>query len=100
MPGNDNIMDWEITNEVDAVPAPKIVNEVPGGTGGYAEDVDTETFSFDSEEEETDAKLASKLSTAFDINILQTAIEASADALKMVTGKDVVMVTGKTGKIV
>lgn len=103
---NDNIMDWEITNEVadvaSAPTAPKIVSEVPvGETGAYAGDLDMETFSFDLEEEdEDDAKLASELSTAFDIKVLQTAIEESADALEIVTGKDVVMIAGKTGKLV
>jgi hypothetical protein len=94
-------MDWEeITNS--AMIAPQIVSEVPGGTGGHVEDFDMETFSFESDEEEedTDTKPSSGLSTSFDIQILKTAIEASAEALEMVTGKDVVMVTGKTGEII
>ncbi len=101
IPGNDNSMDWEeITNS--AMIAPQIVSEVPGGTGGHVEDFDMETFSFESddEEEDTDTKPSSGLSTSFDIQILKTAIEASAEALDMVTGKDVVMVTGKTGEII
>ena len=101
IPGNDNSMDWEeITNS--AMIAPQIVSEVPGGIGGHADDIDMETFSFESddEEEDTDTKPSSGLSTSFDIQILKTAIEASAEALEMVTGKDVVMVTGKTGEII
>jgi hypothetical protein len=105
IPGNDNSMDWEEITNVDAVDsamiAPQIVSEVPGGIGGHADDIDMETFSFESddEEEDTDTKPSSGLSTSFDIQILKTAIEASAEALDMVTGKDVVMVTDKTGEI-
>ena len=104
-PGNDNSMDWEEITDAearDSAIAPQIVSEVPGGTGGHIEDFDMETFSFESDEEEenTDAKPSSGLSTSFDIQILKTAIEASAEALEMVTGKDVVMVTGKTGEII
>ena len=104
-PGNDNSMDWEEITDADAgdsATAPQIVSEVPGGTGGHIEDFDMETFSFESDEEEedTNAKPSSGLSTSFDIQILKTAIEASAEALEMVTGKDVVMVTGKTGEII
>jgi hypothetical protein len=106
IPGNDNSMDWEEITNVDAVDsamiATQIVSEVPGGTEGHVEDFDMETFSFESddEEEDTDTKPSSGLSTSFDIQILKTAIEASAEALDMVTGKDVVMVTGKTGEII
>ena len=105
-PGNDNSMDWEEITDADArdsAIAPQIVSEVPGGTGGHIEDFDMETFSFESDEEEeedTNAKPSSGLSTSFDIQILKSAIEASAEALEMVTGKDVVMVTGKTGEII
>ena len=105
-PGNDNSMDWEEITDAearDSAIAPQIVSEVPGGTGGHIEDFDMETFSFESDEEEeedTNAKPSSGLSTSFDIQILKTAIEASAEALEMVTGKDVVMVTGKTGEII
>lgn len=104
-PGNDNSMDWEEITDADArdsAIAPQIVTEVPGGTGGHIEDFDMETFSFESDEEEedTNAKPSSGLSTSFDIQILKSAIEASAEALEMVTGKDVVMVTGKTGEII
>jgi hypothetical protein len=60
-----------------------------------------ESFSFESEEEDqTDEKGSPELSTGFDIKVLQTAMEASADALDMVAGKDVVMIAGKTGKLV
>ena len=104
-PGNDNSMDWEEITDAearDSAIAPQIVSEVPGGTGGHIEDFDMETFSFESDEEEenTDAKPSSGLSTSFDIQILKTAIEASAEALDLVTGKDVVMVTGKTGELI
>lgn len=104
-PGNDNSMDWEEITDAearDSAIAPQIVSEVPGGTGGHIEDFDMETFSFESDEEEedTNAKPSSGLSTSFDIQILKSAIEASAEALEMVTGKDVVMVTGKTGEII
>ena len=103
---DDNSMDWEIADEVAEVAsnltAQKIVSAVPGGGIKVdAGDFDVESFLFESEEEEeTVEKAAPELSTGFDIKVLQTAIEASADALDMVTGKDVVMIAGKTGKLV
>ena len=103
---DDNSMDWEIADEVGEVAsnltAQKIVSAVPGGGIKVdAGDFDVESFLFESEEEEeTVEKAAPELSTGFDIKVLQTAIEASADALDMVTGKDVVMIAGKTGKLV
>ena len=103
---DDNSMDWEIADEVGEVAsnltAQKIVSAVPvGETEIYAGDFDMESFSFESEEEDqTDEKGAPELSTGFDIKVLQTAMEASADALGMVAGKDVVMIAGKTGKLV
>ena len=103
---DDNSMDWEIADEVGEVAsnltAQKIVSAVPGGgTEVHAGDFDIESFSFESEEEEeTDEEGALEPSTGFDIKVLQTAIEASADALDMVVGKDVVMIAGKTGKLV
>ena len=87
IPGNDNSMDWEeITNS--AMIAPQIVSEVPGGTGGHVEDFDMETFSFESddEEEDTNTKPSSGLSTSFDIQILKTAIEASDHVQRFSTG--------------
>ena len=100
---DENIMDWEIADDVGEVAsnstAQKIVSKVPDGKAEAYGDVDMESFSFESEEEdEADKKCLQKLSTAFDVKVLQTAIEASADALNIVTGKDVVMVAGKTGK--
>lgn len=103
---DDNSMNWEIADEVGEVAsnltAQKIVSAVPvGETEVYAGDFDMESFSFESEEEDqTDEKGSPELSTGFDIKVLQTAMEASADALDMVAGKDVVMIAGKTGKLV
>ena len=103
---DDNSMDWEIADEVGEVAsnltAQKIVSAVPvGETEVYVGDSDMESFSFESEEEDqTDEKGSPELSTGFDIKVLQTAMEASADALDMVAGKDVVMIAGKTGKLV
>eukprot|EP00984_Skeletonema_dohrnii_P037124 scaffold38855_cov150-Skeletonema_dohrnii-CCMP3373.AAC.1 len=52
----------------------------------------------DDEEDNGLAKMADvSLDTAFDMQILQTSIEKSADALDLVRDKDVVMVAGKTG---
>jgi len=99
-------MNWEIADEVGEVAsnltAQKIVSAVPvGETEVYVGDSDMESFSFESEEEDqTDEKGSPELSTGFDIKVLQTAMEASADALDMVAGKDVVMIAGKTGKLV
>ena len=107
----DGIMDWELS-EVGEVVASKVVSEVPVdkvvGASGGKEDLEIESFSFSSEsgEEEDgldaqpDAKLAPLLSTLFDMKVLQTAIEASEETLKLVEGKDVVMVAGKTGKLI
>jgi len=97
-------MDWEMEmpNADDAG------GNVPGEheetdsleVGDY--DVDIETFSFgsDSEDdkEEPGATCTPELSTSFDIKLLRTVVEASAHALDIVAGKDVVMVAGKTGK--
>lgn len=101
---DETVMDWEIAGDVDEVASDltiqKIVSKVPEGGFKYVGDVDMESFSFESEEEEeTDEKFLPDLSTAFDVKVLQTAIEASADALSIVIGKDVVMVAGKTGKL-
>ena len=103
---DDNSMNWEIADEVGEVAsnltAQQIVSAVPvGETEVHVGDFDMESFSFESEEEDqTDEKGAPELSTGFDIKVLQTAMEASADALDMVAGKDVVMIAGKTGKLV
>ena len=103
---DDNSMNWEIADEVGEVAsnltAQKIVSAVPvGETEVYVGDSDMESFSFESEEEDqTDEKGSPELSTGFDIKVLQTAMEASADALDMVAGKDVVMIAGETGKLV
>ena len=113
---NENLMDWELSEEeageVTHPPliAPKIVSEVPMEEAGvYRDELDVESFSFDSfeseDEEESvgedqpETKPMSELSTVFDLKVLQTVIEASAEALDLVVGKDVVMVTGKTGMI-
>ena len=106
----DGIMDWELS-EVGEVVASKVVSEVPVdkvvGASGGEEDLEIESFSFSSESEEEedgldaqpDAKLVPLLSMLFDMKVLQTAIEASEETLKLVEGKDVVMVAGKTGKL-
>jgi hypothetical protein len=102
---DDNSMDWDIADEVEEVAsdlnAQKLVNRVPvGETSVHAEDFDMESFSFESEEKDKiDEMFNLELGTALDIKVLQTAIEASADALDIVAGKDVVMVAGKTGKL-
>lgn len=55
---------------------------------------DSDCFSFESiNHDSEDAAVAS----AFDIKVLQKAIEASTGALDIVQGKDVVMIVGKTG---
>ena len=91
-PDYNTDMDWEMS----------MVDKVPGETGVYVGDLDMESFSFGSEEvkEVEGAKCAPELSTALDMKVLQMVIEASANALEVVTGKDVVMVAGKTGKLV
>jgi flagellar biosynthesis GTPase FlhF len=38
-----------------------------------------------------------ELATKFDVKVLQNSVEASALALELVRGKDVVMIVGKTG---
>ena len=104
-------MDWELELEDAALAAEgaKIVSEVPVeerdmSYGG--DDLDVEGFSFGSESDESDAKVQPveksepELAKAFDVKVLQTAIEASTKALDLVVGKDVVMVAGKTGKFV
>ena len=105
---DDNIMDWEIADEKDVVQpdlaSPTVVgNFLLEDAGVREEDFDMETFSFESddeEEEEADKPCSSELGTMLKIKVLQNAIEASADALDIVTGKDVVMIAGKTGKLV
>ncbi len=103
---DDNIMDWEIAVEQDevhpALSSQTVVSEVPlEGAGVHEEDFDVETFSFESDEEEgADKKCSPELGTTLKIKVLQTAIEASADALDIVTRKDVVMIAGKTGKLI
>ena len=93
-------MDWELSEET-----AKIVNKVPNeeATDVYeGDDLDIESFSFDSDPEEDEANslesnLGPVLSKAFDIKVLKTAIEASEHTLDLVVGKVVVMVGGKTG---
>ena len=103
---DENSMDWEITDEVSeensAPTAQNVVSKVPDEEDRVqAEDLDLESFSFESnEEEETDKACLSEIGTSLRIEVLQTTIEASADALDIVTGKDVVMIAGKTGKLV
>ena len=107
----DGIMDWELSEVVGEVVASKVVSEVPVnkvvGASGGEEDLEIESFSFSSESEEEDgldaqpdAKLVPLLSMLFDMKVLQTAIEASEETLKLVEGKCVVMVAGKTGKLI
>ena len=117
---SNSMMDWEMANADDAneemdnaapscTSSVKIVSNVPVGlekadiglgAGNEDMDVDVESFSFGSEEDdkkEDDATGSPELSSPFDIKMLQTVVEASARALDIVTGKDVVMVAGKTG---
>ncbi len=113
-------MEWEMTNAFDAAEgvnnaspsstsSTNIVSSVPVDqvedgmvTVGGDDDMDIESFSFGSESEDdkeaTDAARTPELSISFDIKVLQTVMEASAHALDIVIGKDVVMVVGKTGK--
>lgn len=106
----DSIMDWELSEKVGevafALTAPKIVSEVPVEANGMygGEDLDMESFSFESEDEEEsagdvqgEAKGVAEISMAFDIEFLKAAIEGSTEALDLVVGKDVVMIAGKTG---
>lgn len=102
---DSNIMDWELSEEIEAGSL-KIVDEVPMGKtkvyegGGEDKELDIESFSFESIEEDDigDQQPIHGLSNAFDVNVLQTAIEASEKTLELVVGKDVVMIAGKTGK--
>ena len=68
--------------------------------GGEDKELDIESFSFESIEEDDigDQQPIHVLSNVFDVNVLQTAIEASVKTLEIVVGKDVVMIAGKTGK--
>ncbi len=111
-------MEWEMTNAIDtaeevinasSTSSTNIVSSVPveqvqDGMVMRAndDDMDIESFSFGSESEDdkeaTDAAHTPELSISFDIKVLQTVVEASSHALDIVTGKDVVMVAGKTGK--
>ena len=124
MDNNNNnsncMMDREMANAADAneemdnaapscTSSIKIVSNVPVGLeeagiglGAGNDDMDVESFSFGSESEcdreEANATRTPELASSFDIKMLQTVVEASAGALDIVTGKDVVMVAGKTGK--
>ena len=104
-------MDWEMSDDVGeahpAVLSGKIVSEVPvEETGVRTGDLDVESFSFESEDEEegdddvvlADVSRVPELSSSFDMKILQAAIEGSTEALELVTGKDVVLIAGKTGR--
>ncbi len=97
---DDNIMDWEIAVHP-ALASRTVVSEVPLEEDEVQEEDFDMTFSFESDDEvEADKKCSLELGTTLKIQVLQTAIEASADALDIVTGKDVVMIAGKTGKLV
>ncbi len=108
--GDDNIMDWEIADEQDKVhhdlaSQTVVDNFLLEEPRVREEDFDMETFSFESdddddEEEEANKPCSPELGTMLKIKVLQNAIEASADALDIVTGKDVVMIAGKTGELV
>ena len=120
---NNNInsmMDWEMANADDThekkynvVPSCTasiiIVSNVPAGQAEAAtelgvvnDDMDVDSFSFGSESgddrEEAKATSNPEPASSFDIKVLQAVVEASAHALDIVTGKDVVMVAGKTGE--
>ncbi|KAL7554369.1 hypothetical protein ACHAWF_017810 [Thalassiosira exigua] len=88
-------MDWELSAAPKATPNPE-------GADVNLDEFDVESFSFESEEEEEDLaeekpEVKPELATVFDMKVLEAAIGASADALDLVVGKDVVMVAGKTG---
>ena len=113
-PKEEFLMDWEVPEDVGNVDHPstvasKIVSQVPlGETGVLSENFDVESFSFASSEDEEESAVESRpgvnpvleLSTVLDLKVLQIVIEASADALDAVVGKDVVLVAGKTGTCV
>ena len=116
----NNMMDWEMANADDtcdkkynAVPSCTasiiIVSTVPAGQeraaielGTVNDDMDVDSFSFGSESgddrDEADATSTPEPTSSFDIKVLQAVVEASAHALDIVTGKDVVLVAGKTGE--
>ena len=124
MDNNNNnsncMMDWEMANAADAneemdnaapscTSSVKIVSNVPVGLeeagiglGTGNDDMDVESFSFESESEDdrggANATRTPELASSFDIKMLQMVLEASARALDIVTGRDVVMIAGKTGK--
>lgn len=99
-------MDWEMEmpNAADDAGGNVPVEHEETGSlepGDYDLDIDTFSFGSDSEDdkEEPGATCTPELSTSFDIKLLQSVVEASAHALDIVAGKDVVMVAGKTGKV-
>lgn len=117
----NSVMECEMTNAIDGAEevndasssptaSTRIISSVPvervedsKAIGAIDDDMDIESFSFGSEAEENlveaDATRTPELSISFDIKILQTVVEASAHALDIVTGKDVVIIAGKTGEM-
>jgi flagellar biosynthesis GTPase FlhF len=89
-PGASDLMEWEM---------PSTNGHTNHGSSGH-EDLstshDSDNFSFESigcNLEDVNMELATK----FDVKVLQNSVEASALALELVRGKDVVMIVGKTG---
>ena len=101
-------MDWVKVDDVDDTAGMEKSGEAVAAAisaaAAAAED-NFDEYSFGSSSDEDDdqedsglAKMADvSLDTAFDMQILQTSIEKSADALDLVRDKNVIMVVGKTG---
>jgi energy-coupling factor transporter ATP-binding protein EcfA2 len=73
----DDVMDWDM-----------LALEKDDATNG------SDCFSFESINDDFDDM---EVASSFDIKVLQNSVAASADALELVNGKDVVLVVGKTG---
>ncbi len=93
-----------IDNSADESSAKKSAATKLGKQQEFEHNFDEYSFgssSSDEDDNQDDSGLAKmgdiSLDTAFDMEILQTSIEKSADALDLVCGKDVIMVVGKTG---
>ena len=98
------VMDWAPTSLRDVPQDQHPVKKIAPPSSH----VQSDEFSFGSSGDDEDNKDKNEkdprrsfahvsLSTTFDMNVLQACIEESADALDLVTGKDVVVVVGKTG---
>ncbi len=106
--GGQSLFSLMIDNSADEFSAKKAATiaptTAPAAQQEFEHNFDEYSFGSSSSDEDDDqednglAKMGDiSLDTAFDMEILQTSIEKSADALDLVGGKDVIMVVGKTG---